>query len=242
MTTVESAASDQTWGRWIIRRLAWWWKQVRMLYQVLVLVRFSLLLGVVCALVMLLNDQAQDVLRLLRRGCRLASRLVSSRRGVERRRRLVVGAGDVLFPLPQSGIRAARLPPSQGTAAARARGSLPPPYRAVHRQSRPVDFRQQTQLVQFRSYPLPLPLGRHPPRCAGQLGNDGAGCGSSSGRNGRLPGLPCNSLSTVGFRLCPPLLPFTPAIRRASPMASAARWHRCNPARSSAPLSPSATA
>jgi hypothetical protein len=36
-----------------------------MLYQVLVLVRFSLLLGVVCALVMLLNDQAQDVLRLL---------------------------------------------------------------------------------------------------------------------------------------------------------------------------------
>jgi hypothetical protein len=36
-----------------------------MLCQVLVLVRFGLLLGVVCALVMLLNDQAQDVLRLL---------------------------------------------------------------------------------------------------------------------------------------------------------------------------------
>jgi hypothetical protein len=53
---------------------------VRMLYQVLVLVRFSLLLGVVCALVMLLNDQAQDVLR----------------RGVERRRRLVAGEDDVL--------------------------------------------------------------------------------------------------------------------------------------------------
>ena len=124
MTTVESATSDQTWGRWIIRRLAWWWKQVRMLYQVLVLVRFSLLLGVVCALVMLLNDQAQDVLRLLGRGCRLASRLVSSRRGVERRRRLVVGAGDVLFPLPQSGIRAARLPPSQGNSC-RARSGQP---------------------------------------------------------------------------------------------------------------------
>jgi hypothetical protein len=65
VTTVESTASDQTWWRSVIRRLAWWWKQVRMLYQVLVLVRFSLLLGVVCALVMLLNDQAQDVLRLL---------------------------------------------------------------------------------------------------------------------------------------------------------------------------------
>jgi hypothetical protein len=36
-----------------------------MLYQVLVLVRFSLLLGVICALIMLLNDQAQEVLRLL---------------------------------------------------------------------------------------------------------------------------------------------------------------------------------
>jgi hypothetical protein len=65
VTTVESTASDQTWWRSVIRRLAWWWKQARMLYQVLVLVRFSLLLGVVCALVMLLNDQAQDVLRLL---------------------------------------------------------------------------------------------------------------------------------------------------------------------------------
>jgi hypothetical protein len=51
-------------GRSVIRRLAWWWKQVRMLYHVLVLVRLSLLLGVVCV-VMLLNDQAQDVLRLL---------------------------------------------------------------------------------------------------------------------------------------------------------------------------------
>jgi hypothetical protein len=36
-----------------------------MLYHVLVLVRFSLLLGIVCASVMLLDDQAQDVLRLL---------------------------------------------------------------------------------------------------------------------------------------------------------------------------------
>jgi hypothetical protein len=36
-----------------------------MLYHVLVLVRFSLLLGIVCASVMLLNDHAQDVLRLL---------------------------------------------------------------------------------------------------------------------------------------------------------------------------------
>jgi hypothetical protein len=53
----------------------------------------------------------------------VASRVVSSRRGVERRRRLVIGAGAVLFSLSQSGIGAACLPQSQGTAAARARGS-----------------------------------------------------------------------------------------------------------------------
>ena len=36
-----------------------------MLYRVLLLIRFSLLLGLVCSLVLLFNDQAQDVLRVL---------------------------------------------------------------------------------------------------------------------------------------------------------------------------------
>ena len=36
-----------------------------MLYRVLELVRFSLILGIVAGLVLLLNDQAQDVLRAL---------------------------------------------------------------------------------------------------------------------------------------------------------------------------------
>ncbi len=41
------------------------WRRARMLYQVLLLVRFSVLLGVVCGLVLFFNDQAQDVLRVL---------------------------------------------------------------------------------------------------------------------------------------------------------------------------------
>jgi hypothetical protein len=51
--------------RSLIDWLARVWKQTRMLYQVLLLVRFSFLLGIAGALVMLLNDQAQDVLRVL---------------------------------------------------------------------------------------------------------------------------------------------------------------------------------
>lgn len=49
------------WIEWLARQ----WRRARMLYRVLLLVRFSLLLGIVGALVMLLNDQAQDVLRAL---------------------------------------------------------------------------------------------------------------------------------------------------------------------------------
>jgi hypothetical protein len=41
------------------------WRRARMLYQVLLLVRFSVLLGIVCGLVLFFNDQAQDVLRVL---------------------------------------------------------------------------------------------------------------------------------------------------------------------------------
>ena len=59
------ASRGASWWRSLARPLARYWKRARMLYGVLLLVRFSLLLGVVCALVMLFNDQAQDVLRVL---------------------------------------------------------------------------------------------------------------------------------------------------------------------------------
>ncbi|MGH6945395.1 MAG: hypothetical protein ACREH6_14385 [Geminicoccaceae bacterium] len=49
----------------LVARLAWRWKRTRTLYQVLLLVRFSLLLGVLCGLVLLINDQAQEILRRL---------------------------------------------------------------------------------------------------------------------------------------------------------------------------------
>ena len=57
-------------GKWrkLVERLARGWKQLRMLYGVLVLVRFSVLLGVVGGLVLIWNDQAQDVLHAPRRG------------------------------------------------------------------------------------------------------------------------------------------------------------------------------
>ena len=45
--------------------LAKFWKRTRMLYRVLVLIRFSLILGVTGGLVLLFNDQAQDVLHSL---------------------------------------------------------------------------------------------------------------------------------------------------------------------------------
>jgi hypothetical protein len=51
--------------RTAIRRLAKFWKRTRMLYRVLVLIRFSLILGVAGGLVLLFNDQAQDVLHSL---------------------------------------------------------------------------------------------------------------------------------------------------------------------------------
>jgi hypothetical protein len=56
---------DQSWWRDALARLARCWQQTRMLYRVLLLIRFSLLLGLVGALVLLFNDQAQDVLRVL---------------------------------------------------------------------------------------------------------------------------------------------------------------------------------
>ena len=49
----------------LVKRLARFWKSTRMLYRVLQLVRFSLILGVVAGLVLLLDEQAQDVLRTL---------------------------------------------------------------------------------------------------------------------------------------------------------------------------------
>jgi hypothetical protein len=62
---VDGASSGQHWWRVAVHRLARCWKQARRLYQVVLLVRFSLLLGLVCSLILLLNDQAQDVLRVL---------------------------------------------------------------------------------------------------------------------------------------------------------------------------------
>jgi hypothetical protein len=59
------ALSGQSWWRDAVHRLAHCWKQARMLYRVLLLIRFSLLLGLVGSLVLLFNDQAQDVLRVL---------------------------------------------------------------------------------------------------------------------------------------------------------------------------------
>ena len=59
------AAHGTSRRRSLIDWLARGWERTRLLYQVLLLVRFSLLLGIVGALVMLANDQAQDVLRVL---------------------------------------------------------------------------------------------------------------------------------------------------------------------------------
>jgi hypothetical protein len=65
LSAITEAPSRQSPWRANVRRLALCWKQARMLYGVLLLVRFSILLGIVCGLVLLLNDQAQDVLRVL---------------------------------------------------------------------------------------------------------------------------------------------------------------------------------
>ena len=62
---VAQASSAQSWWRVAVHALARCWKQAHMLYGVLLLIRFSLLLGLVCSLVLLFNDQAQDVLRVL---------------------------------------------------------------------------------------------------------------------------------------------------------------------------------
>lgn len=65
MTTAASEFRASGRSRRIVDALAAAWKQMRMLYRVLLLVRFNLLLGVIGGLVLLLNDQAQDVLRAL---------------------------------------------------------------------------------------------------------------------------------------------------------------------------------
>ena len=56
------ASSSRSSGRGAVDRVARCWKQARMLYGVLLLIRFSLLLGLIGALILLFNDQAQDVL------------------------------------------------------------------------------------------------------------------------------------------------------------------------------------
>ena len=125
---VAQASSAQSGWRVAVHALARCWKQAHMLYRVLLLIRFSLLLGLVCSLVLLFNDQAQDVLRVLGEdgGWPICG---SSRRRAQRRRRLVVGAGDVLFPLSQPGVRAACFRP-QGVSAARLGRVGAGPYRA----------------------------------------------------------------------------------------------------------------